>query len=146
MSLSSQGQWTNACLGPLLIAAIRCKLPMSACPCYAKALSSSPCSLFHKVSFTLRLPVSCPSLSPCLPPSSYNLHSLQFANWNCLTWSQIRCDICCWHCSWAWASDVNEFQPNNDASPQPLCLFKKNPRFESIKGKKSLKTYFLNLV
>lgn len=53
----------DACLAPVLIATARRKLPVSASPHYAKAASSSPRSLFQKVSSTLHLPVSCPSPS-----------------------------------------------------------------------------------
>lgn len=69
MSLRNRGQWMDACLAPVLIATACRKLPVSASPHYAKAASSNPCSLFHKVSSTLHLPVSCPSPPPsvCRP-------------------------------------------------------------------------------
>lgn len=127
MSLRSQGSADGACRAPVRLKQLAASCPCLRVPVMVKPPPTRPLSLFHKVSFTLHLPVWHPTSPP--PPVCHTVLII------CTVYSlligivSLRVRLGVTYVAGTAAEHGQEmlmsFGANNDASPQPLCLFKK---------------------
>lgn len=118
------GQQAAACRAPVRLKQLATSCPCLSVPVMVKPPPTRPLSLFHKVSFTLHLPV-------CRPTSPHHRTILII----CTVYSlligivSLRVRLGVTYVAGTAAEHGQEmlmsFGANNDASPQPLCLFKK---------------------